>query len=332
MQKPKRPAGRKTDARKKLRDAEVRAFLRQVISQYVARLKNLSFEQFEASQQPPHLNLPHGSAGVGYALVHSAKRLNGPALLPLARRWVDWSFAQTGKPHAFAAGEFEGDIVNAGSLFYGMAGLHYVDALVAGAMEDSTGVTNALGALQALPPSPDSMLHDLMSGGAGRLLGMAHLKVELSNSSLDATGNRLYVRLCETRPSKVRQLGMAHGLGGYYFSLLQWAALSGHALPPWFWSEVNLLIEDGEWSGPAVRWPIERGAPGGSQSYMHSWCNGGPGLALLWARAYETTDETRFRELARGCGRHVLAAVPYHSHLCCGKAGAAYALLALLRI
>jgi serine/threonine-protein kinase len=161
---------------------------------------------------------------------------------------------------------------------------------------------------------------------------MARLKVEFPNSSLDATGNRLYALLCDTRPSKVRYLGMAHGLGGYYFSLLEWATLSGSALPPWFWTDVDRLIGDAEGSGPTIKWPIARGALVGSHRYMHGWCNGGPGLALLWARAYETTVDTRFLELARGCGRHVLAAVPYFSNLCCGKAGAAYALLALSRI
>jgi len=332
MQKPKTSAGRKTDARKKFGDdAETAAFLRQAVSRYVDRVKNLSFEQFEASQEPPHLNLARGSAGVAYALLHASKRLNDPDLLPLARRWVDWSLAQSGKPDAFAACVFEGAIVNAG-LFYGMAGLHYVDALVAGAMHDNARVTNALGAWQALPAPPHSILHDVMSGGAGRLLGITRLKLEFPNSPLDATSNYLYALLCDTRPSEVTRLGMAHGLGGYYFSLLEWATLSGDALPSWFWPDLDLLIEDAEWSGPTAKWPVERGAPTESHRYMHTWCNGAPGLALLWARAYETTAETRFLELAGGCGRHVLAAVPYLSHLCCGKAGAAYALLALSRI
>jgi hypothetical protein len=332
MQKPKTPAGRKAGARKKFGDAETAAFLRHAVAQYVARLKNLSFEQFEASQEPPHLNLAHGSAGVAYALLHASKQFNDPDLLPLARRWVDWSFAQSGKPDAFTAGVFVGEIVNAASLFYGMAGLHYVDALVAGAMHDNARVTNALDAWQALPAPPHSILHDVMSGGAGCLLGMGRLKIAFPNSSLDATGNHLYALLCDARPSELRRLGMAHGLGGYYFSLLEWATLSDCALPPWFWPDLDQLIRDGEWSGPTAKWPVERGAPAESHRYMHTWCNGAPGLALLWARAYESTAETRFLELACGCGRHVLAAVPYLSHLCCGKAGAAYALLALSRI
>jgi hypothetical protein len=89
-------------------------------------------------------------------------------------------------------------------------------------------------------------------------------------------------------------------------------------------------MEDGEWSDGAVKWLVARRAPAGS--YMHTWCNGAPGLALLWAKAYETSADPRFIEFARGCGRQIIGAVRLLSHMCCGSAGQVYALLALSRI
>jgi hypothetical protein len=326
MRRPKTSNGPSADGR----DAEAAAVLHQAVAHYLERLRDLSFDQFVASQEAPRLNLAHGSAGIAYALLHASRRLGNHELLALARRWIDWSLAQSDAVDAFVAGELDRDLANDSSLFWGIAGLHFVDALVADAMNDVARATKAINAIRALPAPPRAILHDLMSGGPGRLLGVSRLNAELPGAPLDATGRRQYERLCDARPSEVTKLGMAHGLGGYYFALLEWATRSGDALPHWFWADVEQLVADAEWSGLTVRWPIQRGTP--AASYMHSWCNGGPGLALLWAKAYEATTDRRFLELAHGCGRHILSAPQYLSQICCGMAGQAYALLALSRL
>jgi class II lanthipeptide synthase len=307
-------------------DAE---FLKDTVRRYLSAVRSSSFAQLEATQEPPHASLAMGGAGIAYALWKASRQLNDEGLLALAERWILDSLAAVGKADAFAAPDFDlnGALTSGGSVLYGMAGLHYVRALIAGAMRDITAKEQAISEFKTLIRAARPVSLDLMSGAPGQLLTIAHLKTELGCQLLDETAQQLYERVLATPRRPISYLGMAHGLGGLYLSLLKWAELSNVKLPPWFWPDIDRLAAKGEWSGQSVHWPIERGTA--TKSYMNSWCNGAPGLMLLWISAYQATGNERFLKLARGSGHAILSEPQSSSHLCCGTAGQAYSLLAL---
>jgi type 2 lantibiotic biosynthesis protein LanM len=308
------------------KDAE---FLKDTLSRYLSGVRSSSFAQLEATKAPPHASLAMGGAGIAYALWKASRHLNDESLLAHAERWIFDSLAAVGKADAFTGPEFglTGTRISGGSVLYGIAGLHYVRALVAGAMHDITAKEQAIRDFRTLVETVRPVSLDLTSGAPGQLLAIAHLKTELGCGSLDETGHRLYERVLATPRRPLRHLGTAHGLGGLYISLLKWSELSNVRPPQWFWPSVDRLAAKGEWSGQSVQWPIEWGAA--TRSYMNSWCNGAPGLMFLWIRAYKATGNERFLKLARGCGHAILSEPQSSSHLCCGTAGQAYSLLAL---
>jgi Lanthionine synthetase C-like protein len=71
---------------------------------------------------------------------------------------------------------------------------------------------------------------------------------------------------------------------------------------------------------------------GSAKSDWPTWCHGTPGLTLLWAKAYEVSGDEKYLNIARACGLDILKKPQGFSHICCGLAGQAYALLALSRI
>src|SRR6185369_14324894 len=67
-------------------------------------------------------------------------------------------------------------------------------------------------------------------------------------------------------------------------------------------------------------------------SYMPGWCNGSAGFVHLWLTANEVFAEDRFADLAEAAGWDAWdGAEDEGFDLCCGRAGRAYALLALHR-
>lgn len=76
-------------------------------------------------------------------------------------------------------------------------------------------------------------------------------------------------------------------------------------------------------------WPIDERDPG---RYMNSWCNGAPGLILLWCLAYELFNDDLFLNTARKAGEYCAHEHDHtYGHICCGAAGADYAMLCLNR-
>ena len=61
------------------------------------------------------------------------------------------------------------------------------------------------------------------------------------------------------------------------------------------------------------------------------WCNGAAGHLHLWLLAYELLGDPRYLQLAEGAAWTSYEAQSTGGDLCCGSAGRAYALLALLQ-
>lgn len=316
--------------RSKLEDTNT--YFESMISRYLDELRRLSISRLQNSQEPPYASLAFGGAGIGYALLRAAKQLEDPDLLAQAYQWAEHSLAIAAKRTAFAAPRYglRGRIVHPGSLYYGLAGIHFVRALIAHATDHLPGQRDAVKHFQRLANTTGRAPLELMSGLAGQLLGTAHLRAELGDKELENTGRRLCKALLGTPWSNIHYHGLAHGRGGIYFSLLEWSGVSGSPLPEWFWHNLHRFAAAGEWSGNRVRWSVRPGPA--TKTYMCSWCNGTPGLLLLWARAYELRGDPLFLQAARGCGRDLLGADRGVAHLCCGIAGQAYALLTLSRL
>jgi len=176
------------------------ALLKDAVARYVGALKNFSFSQLEATQEPPYASVAMGGAGIAYALWKASRQLNDENLLAHANQWIVGALAAVGKADAFTAPQFDLDsaVINGGSVFYGLAGLYYVRALIADAMRDVTAKDQAIADFKNLVETVRSVSLDLMSGAPGQLLAIAHLRAGLDCQSLDATGQRLYERVLAT--------------------------------------------------------------------------------------------------------------------------------------
>ena len=240
-----------------------------------------------------------------------------------------FAHAARNQPDAFLAKPFglNRSLAPEGSLYHGMAGVHFVATLIASASGDV--VAEQRSGRQWLHYSRAPLRRsELLAGAAGRLLGCLQLDAAGAGPSMDTLGAETASKLMRSA-GRTSLNGLAHGAAGAFFALMSWARTSENPLPKSFWTRLDGFAARGSTVDGRVAWPTRHGAQ--PSSYMCSWCNGAPGLALLWTLAYETTTDVRYLELARACGNQSLdRSGP--SHLCCGIGGRAYACLALARV
>lgn len=296
--------------------------LAEYASGYVEAVTALSYRDIERQQKRPHASVAFGAAGIAYALWRGSQRLGRPELLAPARRWIADAWRARSARDAFASA----DLPRAdwrGSTAYGPAGVALVAALIAPAREAAAWRDRFRRAAVTAPKT------DLLFGAAGAVSGahmlLAHRRA--SRADLRAAASRLAERRLDTEwraPSAM--VGMAHGLAGMCFVLLQAATRS----PAWLLASLDRLAALATPVGRGLRWPYD--TSGAASAMPASWCNGSAGMAILWAKAYEVTGDARHRRLAR------LAALDTYDHmnarpdLCCGCIGMAYAMLALSRV
>jgi hypothetical protein len=137
----------------------------------------------------------------------------------------------------------------------------------------------------------------LLDGAAGRLLAASAL-------GRRASVDRLAGALVGSGPWSLDRSGVAHGNAGLYLALL----LAHAPLPAWFFpalEEVGPDREDG------------------------TWCRGLGGIVLLHVHAFRASGAARWLSRARAEADLLVARAGGPPDLCCGAAGAAYALCAL---
>ena len=310
-------------------------------------LADCSFENFRQIHAAPFRPLRFGAAGIAYAFWKAACVLESAEWLNCARLWLELTLAgPEDTDRAVMPGGEEFTLNVRDSFFDGNRGVWFVQSLIGFAEENPRLTRKGLEAFTA-PAATTEEMQEILQGIGGRLLGCAILIKESSlwrtvipdNIDLHAYGTNLADELCRTafksddweRPWQDNlYLGMAHGRAGPYYALLRWAKETGWRPPNWLHQALLHYATLATPQEHGIRWGAHEHRP---EAHMNSWCNGAPGQIHLYSLAYDIYRDERFLITARESADYCLHEKMHsHGHICCGAAGAAYALLALDRI
>lgn len=301
---------------------QVQEIFSDYLDDYFGEMSRLGYGDLRRRQKGLFSSLAFGAAGVAYAHWHAGTVLADPGLLDAAERWSRSALlAQHGRLAFVGLGAESGMAPSA--YLYGRAGLYFTHALVAQARrtrQEAIGKFIELGRLSSEGPP------DLYTGTAGCLTGSAILLRHTGDPRLRELGETLASRLCSVleREEGAREqpldLGLAHGRTGLYLSLLLWTSAA----------KTDLSVQVGPGVKDLLRSALREPSRLCSRTGLHSWlCNGFPGLTLLAVKACQVLGDSWFLAAARRAARRSLAHPSPRPDLCCGRAGAAFACLAL---
>ena len=296
----------------------------------------------------PTASIAFGTAGIALAFYRLAQLRDDAALLSVADGWCEAGYAERRRARALYDGvDLVPGTFGRRSFYYGLSGLDVVQALVAAALGDFVSVRSAMQRLAVLPSGTGSVL-DCVLGLPGTLIGLCHLlealpEHELVNQSIlvrAGTSSACTIAKAMNRRQPIIEerkfvnLGIAHGWAGALYSLMRWHQASGLPVPAQVRRRLDELAALAETSDRGVRWPwrdmiFDRSMP---QNYMPGWCNGSAGFVHLWVLAHALFGDPRYWELAESAAWDAYDDGEDSVYdLCCGRAGRAYALLALHR-
>jgi eukaryotic-like serine/threonine-protein kinase len=295
----------------------------------------------------PTASVMHGAAGLAYMLYRVALVRGSAELLALADLWATRAAAAASVADAFedTARGLTREAYRPVSPYHGISGVHCVRALIGRAAGDAVSLWQAVDAFVAATPVPPGDADpDLMLGHAGALLATAHLldtldgEDEVPRRRLTSHGDALSVaiwRAVDGFPamhacSRFPTAGAAHGWAGLLYATLRWSAATNRPMTAAAGSRLEELASYAEPWGRGARWPhsVATDAPE-RRTYLFSWCNGSAGLVHLWTLAARLTRDPTLTDLAdRAAWSTWEHAADSSADICCGLAGAAYALLA----
>lgn len=314
-------------------------FLARLLPRY-----RLDGELFRSDVLPaPTVSVGYGRAGIAHALHRMACAADDAPLLARADAWSLSAIRRADRAGAFTNDEIgvTATLVGSVSTLFGPPGPPVVQAMIAGAMGDSTTQANAVAKFVGLADKPCD-ISDATLGLAGILLAGAMLSEapgvgSTAAAGLKGLGNRTLKTLWELIDAQppigeggpVRFLGIAHGWAGMLYATLQWCGAAGIGTPSNTGKRLDELAACAEQVGSGLRWPSERftGQPSGSRTYMSGWCHGTAGYTILWNLADRLLKDDRYRALAQGSARYTWEDPDGYPSLCCGLAGRGYALL-----
>jgi lantibiotic modifying enzyme len=291
------------------------AELSQFVNGWVDYLSVAGLPEVRKDAESPWASVALGAAGNAYALWHIAKRSRKPAMLTQSQRW--WRAAVRA---AETRSGFDGPNTTrraGGSVSFGRAGLHLVEALVAHdrgrARDRDRALGRFAGALRRAKRTYAEFNHGLAGAVSGALLAYRHTQVPAMCQLADELAARLLAE-----PELAMQ-PFAHGAIGVQHALLAWAQHTGGELPGRVLARLACPEEDA----------VVNRAPG----FGGSWCNGLTGYVFLWVKAFEVTGDAAWRARAvRAARRLTSERFTTDGSLCCGQGGQAYAMLAVSRI
>jgi hypothetical protein len=325
-----------------------RSEARDAAGELIARLSAGDIAVFELPAGIPHCSITYGAAGIGYALYAVACMRDDAALLAAADAWAVRAVREADAPGGFVTEQLDLDEhrVRPSSVYYGRAGVHLVQALVARAMGDEATLTGALRGYLAACQAPCEW-RDLTLGRAGVLAGCALLLDAMGSAAVhppadhpvrqiidlgQSTMAALWAEADRAPFGEMTSLGIAHGWAGLCYAALLWSEVRGDAPPAPVRTMLERLMALAQHHGRGVRWPTEvRGDQGHHAGYLESWCHGTPGYVSLWTAAYRACGDPRYLRIAEQAAWTAWEAPASLGTLCCGDAGRAYALLNLFR-
>jgi lantibiotic modifying enzyme len=307
---------------------------------HLEELEQCTYRNICLLHSPPHRSLYAGGAGIAYAFWKAACLLEAPQWLHHARLWIDRVAAAPEEDEVQDIPDMPGQHFKLhvkDSLYFGNRGISFVQALISHSENNEIYLEQALKDFTR-PESKRLSVQELFRGIAGRLVGCTLLYRETGSDILKKHGDRLTKRLLATAQGssgqspwqKNHRLGLAHGRAGNYYALLLWSKETGYVLPEWMHLSLQRYARSGRKQNTGVSWPIDER---NESEYMNSWCNGAPGLILLWSLAYRVYEDPLFLHTAKEAGRYCEQQREYPvGHICCGAAGVSYAFLALQHI
>lgn len=295
----------------------------------------------------PTASIAFGAAGISIGFYRLAQLRENPELLAVADRWSLAARVERRRARAFYDGdELVPGVFGHRAFYYGTSGLDVTAALVAAAMGDFMTLRHATRRLGTLPERTGNAL-DCMLGLPGTLIGLCEvLDVTPEHELVDPTivekaGKACARRIAQAmgrrgdiaRERRFANLGIAHGWAGVLYSLMRWHRTSGSPLPVWMRRRLDELAALAEPTDRGIRWPwrdiLDPSVP---SHYMPGWCNGSAGFVHLWVLAYSIFGDPAYLDLAEGAAWDAFDDPEDTVYdLCCGRAGRAYALLALHR-
>ena len=308
-------------------------------------LETISDPTRELEQQGPSSPLAsvnYGYAGIAYAAYRIACARDDGGLFALADAWAERAAAteRAEAPNAFYSAEIQitPDTVGRVSPFHTGSGVAAVQALLAGARGDNTGLDAALNRYlqntSAACTNPDLTL-----GNGSVLLGLI-LLLESNGPAMPPQllqrGNELHSVLLDVLDEEpamgssaaVSYLGIAHGWAGLLYAMLQWSQLTGAKPADSIEKRLRELAGWARLTRNGARWPVQS-TPGSIT--MPGWCNGSAGYVHLWTLAHRVYGEASYLDLAERAAMDAFEVAGGGHGLCCGFAGQAYAQLNLYK-
>jgi len=310
---------------------QVQDVLASYVEDYFEALSGFSYGDLERRQHGFHASLAFGAAGIAYACWHAALVLGEPELLEEAERWLAATRGRERDRLSFLVPMSKLRERPASHFLFGEAGLAFVRALVAHARQEEAARAAALDRFVELSRESREGSPQLYNGAAGCLAGTAILAAYTGDGRLPDLGAELARDLAgRAIPAEgtflwpeLQGLGLAHGSAGPYLALLLHSVATGFPLPEWYAPSLESLLR-------GTLADASRLCP--SESYHAMLCNGFTGLAFLGAEAHRALGGEGLLEVTRQAGFRALARPSHRPDLCCGRAGVAYACLALSRV
>jgi len=278
--------------------------LRDYVATYVRSVTRLRYADVPTLQLPPFATLADGGAGTAYALWRLGDRRRASA-------WASAAISDSGRG---AYGTSVSRSFRDASIMFGHVGVGWVKALLTGG--------KTIGDYVRTVGTPAGRL-EFAGGAAGHLVGLSRLFRQKPSRTLEdamVVVERRLLRAVMRRTWRAEDAtGFAHGWPGILYALLDAHAVRDVPVPSRLGDSLRRLARN--WKASLV-----------SGALAGSWCRGAAGATLLWVRAFESTGDSLFLEVAQRAGTSALANRGGSLSLCCGDAGIAYAALALARI
>ncbi|MBV9094835.1 MAG: hypothetical protein JO132_13320 [Streptosporangiaceae bacterium] len=292
----------------------------------------------EGLPDPPTCSINYGAAGVALALCRLARLGDDAAALTAARAWLDLADRQSRLPGAF----YDDDLlasktIGAVSPYHTASGLDLVQAFIARACGDAGAQQQAIDAFLARVDAPCANL-DLTLGRSSVLLACALLHDHAAREwpathRLRGHGDALCAQIwAGLETNELGYLGIAHGWAGIAYATLLWSRTRRLAPPDPLRRILDRLAAAAEPWRRGARWTTRTGARGDDAYYWPGWCHGHAGHVFLWTLASAVYEDQAFLELAELAAWSTWdSKLTSPTSLCCGAAGAVYALLSLYR-